>query len=199
MREQGRLMEWNDDRGFGFITPLRGGPKVFVHTSEFPRELRRPIATDLVVYEVGRDDRGRAQAHRVEFMTRAHARHEEQENPLGNFEMALPAAFLGLLALLAAFGRIPPWVFWFYVIASIFGFVAYWQDKRAALQGKWRTSEAALLGFALFGGWPGAYLARHLFRHKTRKQPFRTYFWVAVALNSCILTVLLFELALTGG
>jgi len=27
----------------------------------------------------------------------------------------------------------------------------------------------------LAGGSPGAFLARHLFRHKTRKEPFSTY------------------------
>ncbi len=48
MREQGRLTEWNDERGFGFIEPLGGGARVFAHISEFPKVLRRPMATDLV-------------------------------------------------------------------------------------------------------------------------------------------------------
>lgn len=37
MPQQGRLAAWNDERGFGFITPLEGGHKVFVHSSGFPR------------------------------------------------------------------------------------------------------------------------------------------------------------------
>lgn len=51
----------------------------------------------------------------------------------------------------------------------------FWQDKQKAIHGNRRIPEADLLGLALIGGTPGAFLARHLFRHKTRKEPFSTY------------------------
>ncbi|PVW75206.1 DUF1294 domain-containing protein, partial [Klebsiella pneumoniae] len=38
-----------------------------------------------------------------------------------------------------------------------------------------------VLGLA--GGWPGAILGQQCFRHKTQKQPFRTRFFISVALN----------------
>jgi uncharacterized membrane protein YsdA (DUF1294 family) len=55
----------------------------------------------------------------------------------------------------------------------------YAADKSAAEQGRWRTSESTLHAVALVGGWPGALVARRVFRHKTRKQPFRCtrYLW----------------------
>ncbi len=68
MRQQGRLTEWNDDRGFGFITPLDGGSNVFAHISAFPHDKRRPIATDLLTYEIGHDEQGRARATNVDFL-----------------------------------------------------------------------------------------------------------------------------------
>ena len=37
MRFEGKLDKWNDDRGYGFITPTRGGEPVFVHISAVER------------------------------------------------------------------------------------------------------------------------------------------------------------------
>jgi len=60
-----------------------------------------------------------------------------------------------------------------YLIASNFvAFAAFGVDKMLAEAGARRISEATLLQLAFIGGTPGAYAGRHLFRHKTRKQPF---------------------------
>ncbi|UTH76185.1 DUF1294 domain-containing protein [Chromobacterium sp. IIBBL 290-4] len=67
--------------------------------------------------------------------------------------------------------------------ASAATFVLYWRDKRAALAGAWRTPESTLLLMGLAGGWPGGWLARHAFRHKTLKQPFRMLFWLGALGN----------------
>lgn len=68
----------------------------------------------------------------------------------------------------------------------------FWQDKARAVAGKRRIPEADLLGLALVGGSPGAFLARHLFRHKTRKQPFSSYLLLIAAGQSATLAALLF-------
>jgi uncharacterized membrane protein YsdA (DUF1294 family) len=60
----------------------------------------------------------------------------------------------------------------------------FWQDKQRAVAGERRIAEADLLGLAMFGGSPGALVARHLFRHKTRKQPFSTWLYLIIALQA---------------
>jgi len=64
----------------------------------------------------------------------------------------------------------------------------FWQDKSRARNGERRIREADLLTLALMGGSPGALLARQLFRHKTRKEPFSTWLLVIVALQLGALT-----------
>src|SRR5262245_38320890 len=52
MRFDGKLDKWNDDRGFGFITPTRGGEPVFVHISAFPRNGPRPQVGEALTFDV---------------------------------------------------------------------------------------------------------------------------------------------------
>lgn len=62
MRTHGTLTRWNDDRGFGFITPAKGAADVFVHISAFPRDGVRPRLNELISFETeaGRDGKPRA-------------------------------------------------------------------------------------------------------------------------------------------
>jgi cold shock CspA family protein len=68
MRYQGRIGEWKDDRGFGFIAPNGGGARVFVHISSFSTRGHRPSIGSLVTYELVMDDKGRPQAKSAQFV-----------------------------------------------------------------------------------------------------------------------------------
>ena len=98
--------------------------------------------------------------------------------------------FLGILTVLAVVGRLAPWVPIFVTALSAVTYATYGADKRAAQRGAWRTTEPTLHVLAVAGGWPGALVARHQFRHKTRKQPFRAIFCVTVAVNIAIVATL---------
>lgn len=65
--------------------------------------------------------------------------------------------------------------------ANLVAFILFAMDKRRARMGLRRFSERTLLLWALIGGTPGAFLGRHVFRHKTRKQPFSTLLWLIAA------------------
>ncbi len=62
MRAEGTLAKWNDDRGFGFITPTQGGPEVFVHVSAFPRDGRRPTVGERLTFEIETNGAGKIRA-----------------------------------------------------------------------------------------------------------------------------------------
>lgn len=179
-RQQGILGDWSDDRGFGFITPVNGGARVFVHVSAFPRG-QRPALHDRVTYTAHVDERNRLRASDVRYLASSRRRR--------NGARGLPAAlaitglFAAFLAGLAALDRVPVLLVAAYGGLSVVAIVMYRLDKTAAVQGTWRISEATLHVVALLGGWPGAMLARPVLRHKTTKQPFRTIFWFTVVAN----------------
>ncbi|MGO4624657.1 DUF1294 domain-containing protein [Ensifer sp. 2YAB10] len=79
---------------------------------------------------------------------------------------------------------------------NILSFGLFWFDKRAARAGRWRISEQTLLTIAFLGGSPGAMAARHVFRHKTRKEPFRTRLAFIIVLQ--VAAAVLGTLALHG-
>ncbi|EJO6735144.1 DUF1294 domain-containing protein, partial [Salmonella enterica] len=69
----------------------------------------------------------------------------------------------------------------------------YGIDKTAARKTWRRVPESTLLVFGVVGGWPGAIVGQQLFRHKTQKQPFKTYFIVSVIV-SILVTVAIYRL-----
>ena len=80
------------------------------------------------------------------------------------------------------------------VLVNLWTMLRFWQDKQWAIRGERRIPEADLLWLAVIGGTPGALLSRHLFRHKTRKQPFSTYLHVICVLQAGLAVGLLVPL-----
>ncbi|MGQ4877226.1 DUF1294 domain-containing protein [Billgrantia sp. LNSP4103-1] len=185
MRQQGKLTQWNDAKGFGFITPTAGGPRVFVHISAFPRDGRRPIVNEPITYHLANDGQNRPRAQKALYLNAAH---HGSLRPKGlMMACSVAAAFFALLAALSVLGHVPWQLIAAYALLSVITFAMYGIDKAAAGKGKRRTPEATLLLAGLIGGWPGALVAQRLFRHKTRKQPFQAIFWCAVVLNCVVL------------
>lgn len=193
MRCQGKIAKWNDERGFGFISPAKGGSSVFVHISSFSRRDHRPSVNDGVSYTLALDSHGRPQANDVRFMVGSRGASPMRRIPRSGVAVpiAFAISFLVVLAALAAVGWLDMMWLALYYGASIITYGIYAWDKRAAQNAGRRTPETTLHLLSLVGGWPGALIAQVLLRHKTRKQSFLIGYWFTVIVNCLALGVII--------
>ena len=73
-----------------------------------------------------------------------------------------------------------------YALMSCVTFHTYALDKRAAIHHALRTSEMTLHVLELCGGWPGAFVAQRLIRHKNAKVSYQILFWMIVTLHLAV-------------
>ncbi|OOG47250.1 hypothetical protein B0E52_04075 [Rhodanobacter sp. C06] len=185
MRFQGRVIEWNDERGYGQIVTHGDQQRIFLHIKYFAAgRTRRPKVDDILTYAVVAGERGRPRADAVAFAATKPGRGAGAQLSKGS---VLPVwgvtLFVAVLFAMAWQERVPWLVLAAYGAMSTVTFLVYWRDKRAAQEGRWRTPESTLQGLALLCGWPGAWLAQGRLRHKSSKRPFLAMFWAMVACN----------------
>ena len=197
MERLGKVSEWNDDRGFGFIVPVDGEPaRVFFHVRDYRLDGRRPEVGELVKFSAQRPSDGKWRAQAVR-RTVPPARAAKPSRPASASTAPRPgSAFLGAVATIAyglliawaiRSGRLPFEAVFVVLALSAITFVAYALDKQAAQTGRWRTPESTLHLLELAGGWPGAWIAQQWLRHKSRKPAYRVVFWVMVVLHGGVL------------
>ena len=82
------------------------------------------------------------------------------------------------------------------MVINLIGFFIMGMDKKRAIRGAWRISEASLFSVALIGGALGCTLGMHFFHHKTKHWYFRyglpAIFVVQVLFGILILSEMLF-------
>ncbi len=202
-RLAGRLVTWNDDRGFGFIE-APGRERYFVHINAIAAIATRPRVGDQMSFVAGPGRDGRPAALDVVIaganpvQRGAERRGLPQINPAFGvaqlFRIVLALAILALASLAPVLGRAPVTLTAVYLALAVLAIIAYWGDKHAAEAGNWRTSEKRLHAIDLLGGIVGGLLAQALLRHKTAKAGFATVTYAIAALHVAGLLLLLFGL-----
>ena len=187
--EIGIITTWNDEKGFGFITPKSGGTSVFIHINDFSRRHKRPIQGLSVIYSLSKDSRGRLCATNV-YPEKGH-KEVTKADKQKVLSVLISGVFIGTIIGLIFLNKFPLIILGFYVAISALTFGLYAADKWAAQTGQWRTTESTLHLFSLLGGWPGATIAQSHLRHKSKKISFRVVYWFTVLLNCSILGWLL--------
>ncbi|MCW8963747.1 MAG: cold shock and DUF1294 domain-containing protein [Gammaproteobacteria bacterium] len=181
MRTKGKIISWNEEKGFGFIAPVAGGKQIFIHVTALNNRSRRPEVDQIVTYTVSSDKQGRPCA--IKATLDGDRSPEKTKRKQGSWSIDLAAFFLVIVGFTVLIGRIPLQILMLYMIVSLLTFIMYALDKSAARKGAWRTQESTLHLLSLAGGWPGALIAQQKLRHKSRKQSFRAVFWVTLLLN----------------
>lgn len=191
MRDQGRLVEWFDDKGYGFIQPNDASKdRVFLHIKDFSRQGPRPIVGCALEYTVLLDGEGRFRAQQVMYLKASQTQKilpkpknvNVQQQKLKPMQIACVGYILAL-AVFTLLGLLSGMVLLFISIINALTYWLYAQDKEAALLGNRRVPEQTLHILSFLGGWPTAWLAQEKMRHKTQKQPFRKIYFCTIALN----------------
>jgi len=181
MRTQGKITHWNEEKGYGFITPTSGAKQVFVHIRAFKDRHLPPELNQIVLYSLSTDKQGRPCAV---MLTRASEIPSRNPRPVTRLFLILFATgFIVVVGWSVSAHNMPIHILYLYLAASAFTFLVYAKDKWAARSGRWRTKESTLHTLALIGGWPGALIAQQMLRHKSRKDAFQFMFWTMVVFN----------------
>ncbi|MBQ7886176.1 MAG: DUF1294 domain-containing protein [Clostridia bacterium] len=77
------------------------------------------------------------------------------------------------------------WAVW--LVINLVVFALYGIDKRRAKQGAWRIPEKTLLAGTYLLGGVGAFVAMHMFRHKTKHIAFQVSAPVGAALSLAVM------------
>ena len=192
---QGRIINWNDEKGYGFIQLMPGHENLFFHISTFAYHHRRPAADTAVTVLAIPGNKGGWQASRVLLREHEHAIMEDsiydiaehsQPKKLEGYTYAVLDIlyFLSLTLISAPLGITS-------AILSVLTVALYRHDKHAAERGGQRVPDTALHLASLLGGWPGALIARPLLRHKLNQKRFRGFFWASIVANFGILYLLI--------
>ncbi len=138
---KGKVVEWNDSKGYGFISALNGELRVFLHISTVQSKGRRPKIDDEVKFEVNEDKKGRYNATNVTILGSGSVPSTIMFS-IVYLVLASTAVFVlgGEKLFIAA-----------YILMSIVTYVMYAIDKNAAQNGKWRTPENTLHLLSLLG------------------------------------------------
>jgi uncharacterized membrane protein YsdA (DUF1294 family)/cold shock CspA family protein len=204
MKKQGKVVRWDDQRGFGFIRCNATSQDIFFHIRDCAGGIQPPVNSTVEFEEIhvgGKGPRAMSVRTMQAYPSGAAARHDRLRNQArsrsphvthrrttsqdGPAPSAMGVGSLTLIWLLllvwgALQHRIPPIALAGAFVINALTFFAYWVDKHAARKGQWRTKEDTLHLFGLSGGWPAARLAQQVLRHKTVKPGFQAMYWLTV-------------------
>jgi len=220
MKKRGTVMRWDATRGFGFIRSSKTDQDIFFHIKNFqgqsipheglavsfeeihvggkgPRAMAvRPLGADQTAHRPPTSnpqvDRTTKPPNSRHLQASSREASTGQSSPI--WAMLLMLSWVALVLWGVWTQRLPLLTLAVLPTWNLVTFWIYWNDKYAAQKRRWRTQEDTLHLFGLLGGWPGAWFAHQILRHKSRKAAFRATYWTTVLANCAALVGWLFWL-----
>lgn len=214
IRKKGKIVQWDDTKGFGFILPEDSSKHIFVHIKSFVDRRIRPSLNENVTYTIYVDKNDKTSAinvtretdkpkvfqqknkKNVTLKSIAHINKNKNNNykidyksthNISIFHIIFIIGFSTFLLYYFINGQVPFFIIILYLFMSIITYIVYSFDKSKAITEKDRVPEKILHILSLLGGWIGALVAQQRFRHKTKKISFKRVFWITVLFNVSIL------------
>jgi uncharacterized membrane protein YsdA (DUF1294 family)/cold shock CspA family protein len=184
---QGKVAEWQDDKGFGLIEPIDGTPALFFHENFLLSPTRRPRVGDSVYFVIATNSEGKRRAEKI--LLRNKRRSKQVDHFFDIVYIALASLFFLCIGVFVSQQKLSPVVAFVYLFVSLLTFFLYWYDKNKAKNDGWRTPEKTLHLCSLAGGWPGALIAQRTLHHKSRKRSFQMIFVTTVLFNLVFVTL----------
>jgi uncharacterized membrane protein YsdA (DUF1294 family)/cold shock CspA family protein len=187
---KGKLIKWNDERGFGFIQPIDSSQEVFLHIYELKDAARRPQVNDIIYYYVVADEDGKLRANNAFILGARTKPASSSRSLISTATSPFLIQKILLLSILPLVGSIHffattrnPLPFILYPTMSVLTYALYADDKSRANRGKWRTPEQSLHLCELAGGWLGGFVAQRRLHHKSKKKSYQVKFWTIVSIH----------------
>jgi uncharacterized membrane protein YsdA (DUF1294 family)/cold shock CspA family protein len=172
---QGIIINYNEEKGYGFIRTSEYEENVFVHIKEVQNAKELEVG-QRVEFEVVNNPKGLA-AVNVQAGTKA-------KSPYAIFGISSLILTILLFAVISNYLQA---LISYLIAINITTFLLYGYDKLISRTEKLRVPEVNLQVLALLGGSPSALFVQKFFRHKTIKGTFQIVYWIIVILQILLL------------
>jgi uncharacterized membrane protein YsdA (DUF1294 family)/cold shock CspA family protein len=173
---QGIVINYNSEKGYGFIKTSEYEENVFVHITDVQNAKLLEVGQK-VEFQVEKNTKGLAAIHVVAG--------DKEKSPYATFGIA--SLILIVLLFMLTANYMEPLIAYLLSI-NVTTFLLYGYDKFISSTEKIRIPELNLQTLALLGGSPAALVAQKFFRHKTLKGTFQVVYWVIVVVQVALLS-----------
>jgi len=172
---QGYIVNFNAEKGYGFIRSDEQEENIFVHISKVKNSETLEQGQE-VSFDINKTERGLSAVNVI-----AGAK---QRSPYLIFGIL---SFLFVAVVSAYLSQKTDFLLAYLIAINIATFLLYGYDKLISSGDKLRVPELNLQALALLAGSPSALIAQKFFRHKTIKSSFQLVYWGIVLIQVGVL------------